>query len=505
FNEKTGAFVASWGDGSDGEDGYLIEASTDGGATWTAVAQAGADATRASVSGAGLTGSFTLRVSAYNGAGASDYAYAQVWNLTDYAAYKAFALTSPAEGTVVLNGVNKDGSYTALETRELGADFYACVLGRKLTPEDFCIASDAAARLGRIDFVDPVRNNTVSVDAGDGDDLILIGSEVIETTEQIFTQNPYEKVLQYNAERFGEDSALYQNLKAKLDEAYAKMAKIVKTTKTTWGTVSIEGGANVRFIGASSVSVNAGAGDDVVKIDSLRFNYVVTGGEGSDTLSFADASGRANVDLGLTDVWQAAVVGDGGLVKLTDAFEGVVGTVYGDRIVASAKGATVVGNGGADSVTLVGGMNDVQLVGKGQSVIARGSGVYNITLTDANYSTVNVAGVRKESAVTVDVDGDYFTFFGGPSAFDAQIDGDYAIVNGGAALQANVDILGDHATVTTGQGADSVRIVGDYAIANVGAGSDAVEIVGANANVALGLGDDVLTVSDGASGRVGGS
>ncbi len=110
YNAQSGSFTASWDGGSEDGAEILIEASTDGGATWTPVAQTGANAGSATISGAGLDGSYTLRVSAFNDAGASDYVYAQVWNLADFDAYQAFALTSPTEGTVVLNGVNADGS-----------------------------------------------------------------------------------------------------------------------------------------------------------------------------------------------------------------------------------------------------------------------------------------------------------------------------------------------------------------------------------------------------------
>ncbi|MBR0225820.1 MAG: hypothetical protein IJL92_07170, partial [Thermoguttaceae bacterium] len=504
FNAQTGSFVVNWTDNSTGENGYLIEASTDGGATWTPIAQADADANSATLSG--LNGSFTLRVSAFNDAGASDYVYAQVWNLADFNSYQAFALTSPEEGTVVLNGVNSDGSYTPLETRELGDDFYACVLGRKLTPEDFRIASDAASRLSRIDFVDTVRNNTITVDGTDEGDMFFIGSEIVETSEQVFTQNPYEKVLEYYAGQFGENSASYLRLKAQYDKAYADLAKVVKTTKTTWGTISIEGGANVRFMGAKTVAINAGDGDDYIQIDSMRNNYVLTGGEGYDMINFLEAEHGINVDLGAINAPQAAIVGDGGRLTLTDEIEMLYGSRFADRIVGSKNGSAIVGHGGADSITLVGGTNSAVLDGRSLSVVARGSGTYEIMLNEADYSTINVAGVSGDSLVKLDsMYSDRITLFGGPSTLEAYIEGDYATINANDSRQATVEIVGDHASVTTGQGDDSVRVVGDYGIAVVGAGNDVVEVVGAKAGVLLGDGDDAAYLSDGTSGLVGGS
>ncbi|MBP5621347.1 MAG: hypothetical protein J6X44_04965, partial [Thermoguttaceae bacterium] len=283
-------------------------------------------------------------------------------------------------------------------------------------------------------------------------------------------------------------------------------AKVVKTTKTTWGTISIEGGANVRFMGAQTVAINANDGDDYIQIDSMRNNYVLTGDEGYDMINFLEAEHGINVDLGAINAPQAAIVGDGGRLTLTDEIEMIYGSRFADRIVGSKNGSEIVGHGGADSITLVGGVNRVTLDGKSQSVIVRGSGTYEIGLSEADYSIVNVSGASSDSEVKLDVMySDRITLFGGPSALDAYIEGNYATIDAVDSRQATVEIIGDHASVTGGQGSDNVRVVGDYATVNVGAGNDVVEVVGANAGVLLGDGDDAAYLSDGESGLVGGA
>ena len=429
-----------------------------------------------------------IRVSALYATGESDCEYAQVWNLANHSAYKAFALTSPTDGELVLSGVNKDGSYEPLETGIYASDFYLCVLGKKSKQEDFTVASDVASQRGRIDFIDSGTNNTVTINASDEDDLIVVGSEIVETTEQFATKNPYEKLLAYYAELYGEDSATYLRLKAQYDKAYKSLSKKVKTIKTTWGTISIEGGANVRFVGAKTATVNAGAGDDVVKVESLGFGYVVSGGEGDDTLDFSNATGAAKVNLGSTSA-QSAIAKDKGKLTLTDAFEEFVGTVYNDTIAGSSKGTVIDGNGGSDKVTLVGGVNDVTLTGPGQSVTVSGTGTYHIKLSDeATKSTIKASGAKQGSLVTVEAVGDKIAFTGGSGEIDVRIKGNEAVIKSSGTSPARVVVIGDKAKVTTAKGDDYVKVDGDYATVSVGDGKDVVEIEGVGSKVTVGGG-----------------
>ena len=488
FDEKNGLLVVNWTDVADSEDGYLVEESPDGGLTWTPLALTDADEESATIPVVDLGKSFLIRVSAFEGGCSSNYAYAQVLNLPSYSPFTKFELMPAQAGALTLVGVNKDGFYVPLEVFEYGADFYLCVLGKKSTQEDFTVASEVAALRGRIDFVDSGTNNTITINCSDGDDLIVIGTEIVETTEQYGIKNPYEKLIAYYASLYGEDSMDYLRLKAQYDKAYKSLMKKVKTVKSTWGTISIEGGTNVRFFGAKTATVNAGDGNDVVKVDSLGFGYVVSGGEGDDKLTFADAAGAVKVSLDSTSA-QSAIAKDRGKLQLKDAFETFVGSVYNDTITGSSKGTVIDGNGGSDKVTLVGGVNDVTLTGPSQSVTVNGTGTYHIKLEEpATKSTIRATGAKSGSLVTVEAVGDKISFTGGSGEVDVRIEGNEAVVKNSGTSPARVVVIGDKAKVTTAKGDDYVKVVGDNATVSVGDGDDVVEVDGAGSKVTVGGG-----------------
>ena len=487
FDEKNGLLGLEWAAVGD-EYEYLVEESTDGGLTWAPLALAGADENSASIPIVDFSKSFLIRVSAFEGGCSSNYAYAQVLNLPNYSPFTKFELMPAQAGALTLVGVNKDGFHVALEVLEYSDDFYLCVLGKKSTQEDFAVSPEVAALRGRIDFIDSGTNNTITINCSDGDDLIVIGTEIVETTEQYGIKNPYEKLIAYYASLYGEDSMDYLRLKAQYDKAYKSLMKKVKTVKSTWGTISIEGGTNVRFFGAKTATVNAGDGDDVVKIDSLGFNYVVSGGEGDDKLTFADAPGAVKVSLDSTSA-QSAIAKDRGKLQLKDAFESFVGSVYNDTITGSSKGTVIDGNGGSDKVTLVGGVNDVTLTGPSQSVTVNGTGTYHIKLEEpATKSTIRATGAKSGSLVTVEAVGDKISFAGGSGEVDVRIEGNEAVVKNSGTSPARVVVIGDKAKVTTAKGDDYVKVVGDNATVSVGDGDDVVEVDGAGSKVTVGGG-----------------
>ena len=513
FNEKTGLLDVSWvavGEGCE----YLITETTNGGGNWTEVAsiksteptESGepeepteSKETSAVVPMAESDGSLVLRIEAIKDGHSLGFAYAPIWNLADYSDYKAFALTLSNDGELVLNGVKEDGSYGDEELEKCEYDFnneiYICVLGQKSKQEEFTITSEIASRCGIIDFIDSGTNNTITVDGTAGDDVIVIGTEIVETTEEFAVKNPYDKLLEYYADQYGEHSPIYLRLKAQFDKAYKSLSKKVKTIKTTWGTISIEGGADVRFVGAKTVTVNAGDGNDAVHVDSLGFSYVVSGGEGDDTLDFSNATGAAKIDLGSTKA-QSVIAKDKGKLALTDAFEKVIGTVYGDTITGSSRGTNVTGNGGSDKITLVGGNNVVKATGESQTITVKGEGTYDITLDKATKSTIKASGVKERSFITVTAVGDKISFTGGSGAIDVTIKGNDAVVKNSGAACAKVAVTGNNAKITTGKGADDVYVKGDSATISVGDGDDTVKIDHCEKYKAtLGKGDNELTVN----------
>ena len=61
----------TWTDNSAGENGYLVERSTDGGTTWTQIASIGADSNSYADTSVTTGNTYKYRVKAYNDAGNS--------------------------------------------------------------------------------------------------------------------------------------------------------------------------------------------------------------------------------------------------------------------------------------------------------------------------------------------------------------------------------------------------------------------------------------------------
>ena len=428
-----------------------------------------------------------------------------IWNLDDYASYKSFKLdaTPDANITATLYGQEKDGTYSELQSWDyVGADAIATITGRNTKAENLWITEAAMTLLGGVEFNGgDLLLDALRVDGTDAADQIAIGTETVVVETPIYTTNPYEKVLERYREQYGETSKTYLTIKANLDKAYERLSKLVARKTSTYGVVDLNG-TIVKYLGVNDVAINTGAGDDSITVDALHYNYAIASTDGANALDFSNAQGRLNLDLGAT-YRQIPIIGDGGTLRLDGVYTTVVGTAGDDRVVGATNGLNFNGVSGSDSVTLVGGQNDVTLDGPRQSVIARGTGAYRIAIDNGDYSVVNASGASRDAFVTVAATGRRVSVFGGNGALDAQIVGAFATVNAGATQRAGVDVQGDHATITTGIGADVIGVAGDYATITTGAGADQVVVFGADANVRLGDGADFLTIQDGQSGRVG--
>ena len=429
-----------------------------------------------------------------------------VWNLDEFSAYKSFKLDATQNGaaSATLYGLEKDGkTYKALKTWDnLGTDATATITGRNVVAENLWITESAAALLGEVKFNGgDLLLDQLTLDGTAGDDSVKIGTETVTVETTIFTTNPYEKALENYRRIYGETSPVYQRIAANLDAAYQRLSKQVTRKTSTWGVVELNG-MTTKFLGTRDVAINTGAGDDRIQVDALHYNYTISTKGGANSLDFANAKDRVNLDLGAT-YRQCALIGDGGTLQLAGTFTRVVGTPLNDRVVGTDAGLTFVGNGGSDSVKLVGGQNDVLLNGPRQSVIARGVGRYNVVIEDGDYSVVNAGGVTKRGSVFVSIEGRNASVFGGLGTLEGAVEGDYATVSAGATQSVDFGVVGDHAVVTTGVGADTVSVVGDYATVTTDAGDDVVYAFGAYESVNLGAGDDECVLADGTSGNVG--
>ena len=470
----------------------------------------------------GVPGELTVKdFSLYNQRNASEAVYiaefhkiqhyglnAPEWNLADYSNYKKFKLDATLDSnvTATLYGLKQDGrTYVELKAWDfIGANATATITGRNVVAEDLWVTESAAALLGEVVFNGgELLLDQFTIDGTAGDDDVKIGTETVTVETPIFTTNPYEKALENYRNILGETSPVYQRIAANLDAAYQRLSKFVTRKTTTWGVVEMNGMTS-KFIGTRDVAINTGAGDDSVQIDALHYNYAISTEGDNNELDFANAKDRVNVDLG-ANYRQCALIGDGGTLKLDGTFTTVTGTALNDRVVGTDAGLTFVGNGGSDSVTLVGGSNSVFLVGPRQSVIARGNGVYDVTIEQGDYSVVNAGGVTKRGAVSVGIEGKNVSVFGGLGTLSGGVEGDYATVSAGATQLVEFGVVGDYAVVTTGLGADIVSVAGDYATVTTGAGDDVVYAFGAYESINLGAGNDKCVIEDGDSGKVGGN
>ena len=369
-------------------------------------------------------------------------------------------------------------------------------------------------------------DSTLVIWGTSGNDTFTIDTLDTVTTNPVFATNPYEKCLEHYKNVFGEDSNIYTTIKTSLDAAWARLNTIVTTHTVASNVVTLDGGATLNFAGFDDVIIDGGetlvggaANADTFEINALGADYQLFGSDLNDTLDFSDAY-RVNIDMGSTAV-QHAICGDAGTLQLDGNFTAVIGTVNADRIVGAAIGTTIVGNGGSDCVTVWG--NDgaasvVSLSGRGQSVIVRGDGDYQIFLDDnadcsvvnatltSNLATLFVAAGYNDTATFVDR-ADHVTVLAGNADtifYDntgalvpgINIDGDYAVINAANAFALGAFVVGDHAVITGSANDDYIEAYGDFNYICAGNGDDFVDIYGSYNTICAGNGDDVVYLSD---------
>lgn len=441
------------------------------------------------------------------------------WNLADFAADNFGLDAVDVERTDAVSGevtnwvevnLNTFDPETGVETT-LGTQAFQVITG-----EEFAInvnvngtagdnflyfTADAMTKLDDVSISGFDADSTLAVMGTSGDDTFTIDTLETVTTNPVFATNPYQSVINHYADVFGVDSNIYQTVKSALDNAWARLNTLVTTNTVENNTVSLDGGASLSFSNFDDVIVFGGttlvggaANADTFKVNALGTDYQFFGSDLNDTLDFSDAD-RINIDMGNTEA-QYVICGDTGTLQFDADFTTVIGTVNADRIVGSAAGTDIFGNGGSDCVTLWG--NDgaqsfVVLSGRGQSVIVRGDGDYDILLDDnADYSVVN-ASLTSNLATLVVVAGfnhtptfvdsaDHVTILAGNAVADFTNDcgififGDYAVINAANAVALGTDVFGDHAVITGSANDDEIVVTGSFNTICAGDGNDTVII-----------------------------
>jgi len=137
----------------------------------------------------------------------------------------------------------------------------------------------------------------------------------------------------------------------------------------------IEGGLGDDIIegGAGQDSLYGGDGNDLIYAGAGDYDWVFHGGAGSDTLSFANTTSRAVVDL-------VSRIGgtDAGYLAVLD-FETVIGSKYGDDLSGDAGDQTFLGGKGDDYLAGLGG-TDVLDGGEGRDTVVFADAANGITI-----------------------------------------------------------------------------------------------------------------------------
>jgi Ca2+-binding RTX toxin-like protein len=137
-----------------------------------------------------------------------------------------------------------------------------------------------------------------------------------------------------------------------------------------------------RLVGDASANIIAGgAGDDV--LDGGAGNDLLDGGAGFDVVSYAGSASTVNVSLAIMTAQNLAASGRDTLASI----EGLIGTIFGDRLVGDDGDNILTGGGGNDQLTGAAG-NDILRGGAGSDILRGGDGVDLVTYDDATSRVV---------------------------------------------------------------------------------------------------------------------
>ncbi len=127
--------------------------------------------------------------------------------------------------------------------------------------------------------------------------------------------------------------------------------------------------------------------------------YIVDGGDGNDTISYASSGSAVNVDLDAGNTLQSGIIG---FKDIFDNIEAVTGSAFDDTILGHFNDAnTITGNGGNDE--LVGGNEDDVLQDfSGNNMLEGGNGNDTYKIGSSSFSTIidnglNSAGKGEDS------------------------------------------------------------------------------------------------------------
>ncbi len=223
--------------------------------------------------------------------------------------------------------------------------------------------------------------------------------------------------------------------------------------------------------GKGSDTLIGGEGDDTLR-----------GGSGSDTVSYENATGAVNVDLG------AGTASGEGNDTITGV-ENVTGSDFDDTITGDASDNTLSGGagndvitGGAGADTIDGGAGDDMIHADADDVITGGSGTDTVSFAESGDPVrFNLAEAGVEQVIG-STNNDVFSF-GGAS------DGDHFVVDGGGGYNV-LDLSGFDTS--------SILVENDVVTVDMGGGeSFTIDITNVDHFIADGVVDSPMLVTDG--------
>jgi Ca2+-binding RTX toxin-like protein len=232
-----------------------------------------------------------------------------------------------------------------------------------------------------------------------------------------------------------------------------------------------------KTLAVTSLSVNSGAGDDSITIDSsVTCKTVLAGGAGNDTL--IASSGLTTLNGGVGD--DSLVGGNGGdSMNGSDGNDTLVGGTGNDKLYGGAGNDSLSGNDG----------NDFIQGGLGNDTMDGGAGV----------NTLDYSDHTAKQGVTIVLDGSATSGMTGEAD---TLTATFQIVNGSAGNDSITGTVGNE-TITAGAGNDTiVALDGDDNI-NTGEGNNVVTAGNGNNTITGGAGNDSITTGNGNNSVLG--
>ncbi len=255
---------------------------------------------------------------------------------------------------------------------------------------------------------------------------------------------------------------------------------------------SINGGEgnDVISLGSNhgSSTIKGGAGNDIIYGDSLNGNgilYQYAAGDGNDVIYNYTSIDTINITGG---DFTTSTVGSNVIISITDSNASLAGAITlngaaGRTININPVDSLIINNYGKNSVVSGTSGNDTV------NNYAGGAKIYGGAGDDSIYSNVN-------DNYTVRSSYGYVTIDGGKGNDNIYSNDPYVSINGGAGNDTINSRVWDYVTVDGGDGADVITAGGYYNSINGGAGNDLISLNGSSSSYGItvkgGTGDDTI-------------